>query len=80
MTWPLIAIKAFALDDYTVAWICALQIKRVAAENMLDELHLSPPQPDHDKNIYTFGYICGHNVVIMCQGDMGTTAGSIVAT
>jgi nucleoside phosphorylase len=46
----------------------------------LDELHVTPPQPEHDKNIYTFGRICGHNVVIVCQGDMGTTAASIVAT
>ena len=80
MTWPLKAIKTFALDDYTVAWICALPIERVAAENMLDELHLSPLQPDHDKNIYTFGRIHGHNVVIVCPGDKGTTAASIVAT
>jgi hypothetical protein len=47
---------------------------------MLDELHLPPSQPVHDKNIYTFSRICGHNVVIVCQGDMGTTAVSIVAT
>jgi len=47
--------------------------------NMLDELHLTPPQPEHDKNIYTFGRIGRHNVVIVCQGDMGTTAASIVA-
>jgi hypothetical protein len=47
---------------------------------MLDELHLSPPQLDYDGNIYTFGCIYGHNVVIVWQGDMGTTAASIVAT
>jgi nucleoside phosphorylase len=47
---------------------------------MLDELHLTPPQPDHDKNIYTLGSICGHNVVIVCPGDMGTTAATMVAT
>ena len=47
---------------------------------MLDELHVTPPQPEHDKNIYTFGRICGHNVVIVCQGDMGTTTAGIVAT
>jgi nucleoside phosphorylase len=67
-------------EDYTVAWICALPIEKTAARNMLDELHFTPPQPEHDKNIYTFGSICGHNVVIVCQGDMGTTAASIMAT
>ena len=48
--------------------------------NTLDELHLPPPQPEHDKNIYTFGSISGHNIVIVYQGDMGTTAAAVVAT
>lgn len=78
--WPLTATKLLTHDDYTVAWICALPIEKTAARNMLDELHVPPPQPQHDKNIYTFGRICGHNVVIVCQGDMGTTAAAIVAT
>lgn len=80
MAWPLEATVALTHDDYTVAWLCALPIEKTAARNMLDELHVTPPQPEHDKNIYTFGRICGHNVVIVCQGDMGTTAASIVAT
>ena len=79
MAWPLKATKQLTHDDYTLAWICALPIEKTAARNMLDELHLPPPQPDHDKNIYTFGRICGHNVVIVCQGDMGTNVASIVA-
>jgi nucleoside phosphorylase len=80
MAWPLEATVTLTHDDYTVAWLCALPIEKAAARNMLDELHVTPPQPEHDKNIYTFGRICGHNVVIVCQGDMGTTAASIVAT
>jgi nucleoside phosphorylase len=80
MAWPLKATKQLTYDDYTVAWVCPLPIEKTAARNMLDELHLTPPQPGHDKNIYTFGSICGHNVVIVCQGDMGTTAASMVAT
>jgi nucleoside phosphorylase len=80
MAWPLRATKQLTHDDYTVAWICALPIEKTAARNMLDELHLAPPQPDHDKNIYTFGSICGHNVVIVYQGYIGTTAATIVAT
>jgi nucleoside phosphorylase len=80
MAWPLEATKQLTHDNYTVAWICAVPIEKTAARNMLDELHLPPPQPDHDKNIYTFGRIAGHNVVIVCQGEMGTTAASVVAT
>ena len=79
MAAPLNASRKLTHDDYTVAWICALPIEKTAARNMLDELHHPPPQPDHDKNIYTFGRICGHNVVIVCQGK-GTTAASVVAT
>ena len=80
MAWPLEATVTLTHDDYTIAWLCALPIEKAAARNMLDELHVTPPQPEHDKNIYTFGRICGHNVVIVSQGDMGTTAASIVAT
>ncbi|KAH8696486.1 pfs domain-containing protein [Talaromyces proteolyticus] len=80
MAWPLRATKQLTHDDYTVAWICALPHEKAAARNMLDELHKSPPQPEHDKNIYTFGSICGHNVVIVCQGDAGTTVAATVAT
>jgi nucleoside phosphorylase len=78
--WPLKATKQLKNDDYTVAWICALPIEKTAARNMLDELHLQPSLPDHDKNIYTFGCISRHNVVIVCLGDMGITAASIVAS
>lgn len=80
MAGPLTATKRLTHDDYTVAWICALPLEKRAAQNMLDELHHRPPQPEHDKNIYTFGGVCGHNVVIVCQGDMGTTAAAVVAT
>ncbi|KIM96568.1 hypothetical protein OIDMADRAFT_132294, partial [Oidiodendron maius Zn] len=77
---PLSATKQLSHNDYTVAWICALPHEKTAARNMLDELHINPPQPEYDKNIYTFGGIHGHNVVIICQGDMGTTAAATVAT
>ncbi|KAH0542444.1 hypothetical protein FGG08_003199 [Glutinoglossum americanum] len=79
MAWPLIATKKLTHDDYTVAWICALPVEKTAARNMLDELHVPPNQPKHDKNSYTFGCICGHNVVIVC-GDTGTAAATTVAT
>jgi nucleoside phosphorylase len=80
MAPPLTPTKTLTHNDYTVAWICALPLEKTAARNMLDELHVPPPQPEHDKNIYTFGCINGHNVVIACQGDMGTTAAAVLAT
>ena len=80
MAWTSQLTKQLTHDDYTVAWICALPIEKTAARNMLDELHRPPPQPEHDRNIYTLGSTCGHNVVIVCQGDMGTTAAAMVAT
>lgn len=80
MVWPLTATRRLTHDDYTVAWICALPLEKTAARNMLDELHVPPPQPEHDKNIYTFGSIGGHNVVIVCPGDMGKTAAAVVTT
>lgn len=80
MTWPLVATRQLTEKDYTIAWICALPIEKTAARNMLDELHENFVQPKHDKNIYTLGSIFGHNVVIVCQGDMGTVAAATVAT
>ncbi|KAF2720625.1 ankyrin repeat protein [Polychaeton citri CBS 116435] len=51
-------------DDYTVAWICPLEVEHVAATEMLDEQHEPLPQPQDDDNIYELGCIAGHNVVI----------------
>ena len=78
MAGPLQATRKLTHDDYTVAWICALPMEMTAARNMLDETHESLPKPNHDTNIYTLGRICGHNVVMVCQGK-GTTAGGVVA-
>lgn len=66
MAWSLDATIALMHEDYTVAWICALPIEKAAARNMRDELHITPLRPEYDKNIYAFGRICGHNVVIAC--------------
>lgn len=79
-SWPLEPKIQLTHDDYTVAWLCALPIEIEAAENILDEMHLPPPQPEFDKNIYIFGSICGHNVVIGWPDTMGSTATTIMAT
>ena len=71
-----------SLADYTVGWICALDIELAAAVGMLDERHGPQALPPNDWNSYTFGRIGNHNVVIAClpQGVMGTIAAAQVAT
>ncbi|KAK5701320.1 hypothetical protein LTR17_022692 [Elasticomyces elasticus] len=51
-------------DDYTVAWICPIEVEQVAAMEMLDEEHPRLPQSHTNHNAYTLGSIYGHNVVI----------------
>ncbi|KAL4947389.1 hypothetical protein BDW69DRAFT_204458 [Aspergillus filifer] len=52
-----------ALDDYTVAWICALPLEAAAARLMLDKTH-TQPQHIGDPNAYQFGELNGHHIVI----------------
>ncbi|KAM0511982.1 hypothetical protein ACHAPE_009338 [Trichoderma viride] len=67
--------------DYTVGWICALHIEMAAATAMLDSIHASLPPKEGDSNTYTFGRVCGHNVVIAClpAGQYGTNNAATVA-
>jgi nucleoside phosphorylase len=51
-------------EDYTVAWICPLEVEQTAALEMLDEKHERLPQQPADHNVYSLGSIGGHNVVI----------------
>jgi len=37
-------------QDYTVGWICALDTELAAGQAMLDECHVSLPQPRQDHN------------------------------
>ncbi|THC87242.1 hypothetical protein EYZ11_013312 [Aspergillus tanneri] len=69
-----------ALDDYTVAWICALPLEMAAAKAMLDEVHPFLRQPKADHSVYTLGSINGHNVVVAClpSGVYGTTSAATV--
>ncbi|KAK1637829.1 hypothetical protein BDP81DRAFT_460453 [Colletotrichum phormii] len=61
------------LEDWDIAWICALPTELVAAEAMLDEEHDALPLHTSygnaytvDTNTYTLGSIEGHSVVITC--------------
>ncbi|KAJ3332285.1 hypothetical protein HDU93_009184, partial [Gonapodya sp. JEL0774] len=70
-------------SDYTVGWICALDKELTAAQVLLDEEHEPLPyEDDGDDNVYTFGRMGEHNVVIAClpAGMMGTNSAAGVAT
>ena len=72
---------AFKSSDYAIALISALHEERAAAEAMLDEqyddLHATPG----DSNIYTFGRIGQHNIIIagLPAGVYGTISAATVA-
>ena len=68
-------------DDYTVGWVCALPVELAAAQEMLDEEHVTPPYDAHDTNLYTCGRVGEHNVVIAClpEGQTGTNSAAAVA-
>ena len=76
------AERRLKLEDYTIGWISALPIELAAAAEMLDEEHQDLPQDPTDSNIYTFGRIGEHNVVISClpAGQMGTNSAATVAS
>ncbi|KAL7764023.1 hypothetical protein ACKLNR_005168 [Fusarium oxysporum f. sp. zingiberi] len=66
--------------DYTVAWICPLEVEQVAALEMLDEEHEQLPQPSTDQNVYALGTIAGHNVVIAGLPQTGNNSAATVVT
>jgi nucleoside phosphorylase len=67
-------------DDYTVGWICPLEVEQIAALEMLDEEHERLPQSPADHNIYNFGNIAGHNVVIAGLHQPGNNPAATVVT
>ncbi|KAL9062930.1 MAG: hypothetical protein Q9157_008528, partial [Trypethelium eluteriae] len=68
--------------DFTVGWISALPIEVAAAQEMLDEQYSDLPQDSDNANIYTFGRMGEHNVVLAClpAGQTGTNSAAAVAT
>ena len=76
--------RSIRSDEYTVGWIAALAHERAAAEAMLDEEHETPqdfqPSPA-DNNVYTWGRMGAHNVVIasLPAGVIGTSAAAETA-
>jgi nucleoside phosphorylase len=73
-----------SLDQYTVGWIAALKTELAAAMAMLDEVHEKPHdfvQPRTDTNVYTWGRMGEHNVVVasLPAGHYGTTSAAATA-
>ncbi|KAF3903503.1 hypothetical protein ABW20_dc0110180 [Dactylellina cionopaga] len=68
-------------DDYTVGWICAIPIEKAAAVAILDEEHAPISTHVTDTNVYSFGRVGRHNVVIGClpAGAYGTVSAANVA-
>lgn len=68
--------------EYTVGWICAVEIEMVAACELLDDEYDLPAfSSKHDNNIYVYGRISQHKVVIasLPMGKYGTTSAAAVA-
>ncbi|KAK6349346.1 hypothetical protein TWF730_010094 [Orbilia blumenaviensis] len=69
-------------SHYTVAWICALPVERIAAWAMLDVAHDGPSEVHQDdENTYQLGSIGKHNIVITCLplGCYGTVNAAVAA-
>jgi hypothetical protein len=70
-------------NDYTVEWICAVEIEYLAAQLCLNEEHLKlkcRPSPK-DTDTYTLGKVAENNVVIasLPDGSYGTSSAAIAA-
>ena len=72
----------YSNDDYTVAFICALDVELAAVQGMLDEEHPDLPVAESDSNTYILGKMCEHNVVItgLPSGVPGTNSAAVAAT
>jgi nucleoside phosphorylase len=68
-------------DDYTVGWVCAVEVELVAAQELLDEEHDPLDVPVNDNNNYTLGRIGRHNIVIAAlpYGQYGLVSAASVA-
>ncbi|KAL2880274.1 hypothetical protein SGCOL_004323 [Colletotrichum sp. CLE4] len=67
--------------DYKVGWVAALYTELAAAQAMLDNVHEPLPMNENDTNLYVFGEIGAHNIVIAClpSGQYGTAKAALVA-
>jgi nucleoside phosphorylase len=75
-----VAKRKLAHDDYTVGWICPLEVEQIAALEMLDEEHERLSQPPTDHNVYNLGNIAGHSVVMAGLYQPGNNSAATVVT
>jgi nucleoside phosphorylase len=70
--------NSLGVEHFTVGWICGLPVELTAAAELLDEEY--PPLRIADDNLYTFGRIGDHNVVIAClpTGQNGASSAATV--
>lgn len=69
-------------EQYTVGWVCALPTEAAAAQAMLEETYPDLPSTNtHNSNVYVFGRVCNHKVVIatLPRGSYGTTSAATTA-
>jgi nucleoside phosphorylase len=75
--------SAYANEEYTVGWVCALPIEMAAAKGMLDDEHGDPQTPPQraDQNTYLLGRIGKFNVVVAClpKDEIGVSSAAAVA-
>ncbi|TQW09250.1 vps9-ankyrin repeat-containing protein [Cordyceps javanica] len=69
-------------NEYTVGWICAINVEYVAATAFLDETHEQVEDiPREDDNVYVLGRLGHHNIVVasLPDGEYGTESSGRVA-
>lgn len=73
--------RKYTHHDYTVAWICPLEVELIAALEMLDyDSHPKLSQAAADHNVYHLGSIGDHNVVVAGLWQAGNpVAATVVA-
>ncbi|EXJ63522.1 uncharacterized protein A1O5_11571 [Cladophialophora psammophila CBS 110553] len=69
-------------EEYTVGWVCALDVELAATQEILDEEHKDLEQNEHDDNQYSLGRIGEYNIVIIYLpiGLIGSNPAATVAT
>ncbi|KAF3920386.1 hypothetical protein ABW20_dc0102786 [Dactylellina cionopaga] len=65
---------------YTILIICPLALEAVATKKFFDENHQRHSMLEGDVNVYTFGKIRKHYVVMATPPTIGTTSAATVAT
>ncbi|KAF3291492.1 hypothetical protein TWF970_000705 [Orbilia oligospora] len=69
-------------SKYTIGWVCAIAIELAAVKALLDEEYDPLPMHYTETNVYAFGRMGKHNIVIAClpAGKYGTVSAATVAS